>query len=203
MFIQHQQNSSGVLSPDQVSTADFDLVIIQKSIDQVQCNIIFDYLHESFECTLQLTPTSMQLRSVYPFTGIITTAPTISLTNLAAQQYLNKEGTITKNGHQNIIWLIQDVIHLYNLTRLKLKAKSLISIYREVFAIAKLQSPQVEFGKIKANDELGKEIALLLSAKLTIKHKYLYSDPKALLESIQNLLVKYHDNFATPLKIVS
>lgn len=203
MFIQHQQNISGLLSSDQLSTADFDLVIIVKSKAQVQCTIYFDYLQESFECTVLLTPTNILLRSVYPFTGIVSTAPTISLANLSAQQYLNKEGTVTKNGHQNIIWLIQDVIHLYNLTRLNLKAKSLIALYREVFATAKLQSPSIEFGKINVHDTVGKDVAVTLSAKLKLKHKYLYSDAKALLESVQNLLLKYPDYFSTPLKVVS
>lgn len=203
MFIQHQQNIPGLLSSDQLSTADFELVIIEKSKAQVHCTIYFDYLQESFECTVLLTPTSIQLSSVYPFTGILTTAPSISLKDHSTEQYLNKEGAVTKNGHQNIIWLIQDVIHLYNLTRLNLKAKSLINLYREVFTIAKLQSPTIEFGKINVQDTFGNEVATIFSAKLKLKYKYLYSDAKALLQSVQNLLFMYPDFFATPLKIVS
>ncbi len=203
MFIQHQQNILEPSSVDKIVTSDFDLVIIDQSNEQVRCTIYFEYLHASFECAVLLTPKSIQLNTVYPFKGIVTNAPHVSFANISDQKYLFKDGTITKNGNQNIIWLMHDVIHLYNLIRLPLKAKSLIAIYREVFVIAKDKDAAVEFGKININEKLGIESAVLLSAKLKLKHKHLFSDASSLLQSLQNLINQYCGYFSTPLIIVA
>ena len=203
MFIQHQKDIPGLSSSDKIVTNDFDLVFIDKSSEQASCTIYFEYLHESFECAVLITPNSIQLNSIYPFKGIVTSAPHVSFANIPDQKYLFKEGTITKNGNQNIVWLMHDLIHLYNLLRLPLKAKSLITIYREVFVIAKRKDAAVEFGKININDSLGIESAYLLSAKLKLKHKHLFSDPSTLLQSVQNLINQDWGCFSTPLTLVA
>lgn len=203
MFIQHQQDIQGLSSLDNVVTSDFDLVIIDKSNEKVHCTIYFEYLHASFECAVLITPNSIQLNTVYPFKGIVTNAPHVSFANIADQKYLLEDGTITKKGNQNIVWLMHDVIHLYNLLRLPLKAKSLIAIYREVFVIAKDKYSLVDFGKINTTDKLGIESADLFSAKLKLKHKHLFSDASALLQSVQNLINQRCEIFSTPLIMVA
>jgi hypothetical protein len=133
----------------------------------------------------------------------VTSAPFITDANLQDQKYLFRDGTITKNGNQNIVWLMHDVIHLYNLLRLPLKAKSLIAIYREVFVIAKDKEAAVAFGKINISDVLGIELAAIFSAKLKLKHKHLFSDSCALLQSVQNLINQNRDYFSSPLTMVA
>lgn len=203
MFIQHQQDIPGLSSLENVVANDFDLVIIDKSNEQFHGTIYFKYLNVSFECAVLLTQNSIQLDSIYPFKGIVTNAPHVSFANISDQKYLLKDGTITKSGSQNIVWLMHDVIHLYNLLRLPLKAKSLIAIYREVFVIAKDKDAAVEFGNMNINNKLGIESANLLSAKLKLKHKHLFSDASALLQSVQNLINQHYGNFSTPLIMVA
>ena len=203
MFIQHQQNIPGSSNPNKFVCNDFELVIVDKSSDLVRCTIYFEYLNEHFECAVLLTPNSIQLSSLNPFKGIVTSAPFITDANLQDQKYLFRDGTITKNGNQNIIWLMHDVIHLYNLLRLPLKAKSLIAIYREVFVIAKDKEAAVAFGKINISDVLGIELAAIFSAKLKLKHKHLFSDSCALLQSVQNLINQNRDYFSSPLTMVA
>lgn len=203
MFIQHQQDIPGLSSLENVVANDFDLVIIDKSNEQFHGTIYFKYLNVSFECAVLLTQNSIQLDSIYPFKGIVTNAQHVSFANISDQKYLLKDGTITKSGSQNIVWLMHDVIHLYNLLRLPLKAKSLIAIYREVFVIAKDKDAAVEFGNMNINNKLGIESANLLSAKLKLKHKHLFSDASALLQSVQNLINQHYSNFSTPLIMVA
>lgn len=203
MFIQHQKNIPALLGSEKIITNDFELLIIDKSNEQAHCTIFFEYLSESFECTVLLTQNTIQLHSLFPFKGIVTNAPIVSLVKDSAKKYLYEDGTITKNGNQNIVWLMLDVIHLYNLLRLQSKAKSLLAIYREVFVIAKDKDATVEFGKININDKVGTASAALLSEKLKIKHKYLFSHSTALLQSVQNLINHYPHYFVTPLKRVA
>jgi hypothetical protein len=203
MFIQHQQDIPGHVGSENIVTSDFDLVIINKSSEQVHGTIYFNYLKVSFECTLLLTQNSIQLDSLYPFIGIVTKAPVVSFVNISEYKYLLEDGTITKKGNQNIVWLMHDVIHLYNLVRLPLKAKSLLVIYRDVFLTVKDKDASVEFGKINTTDKFGIESAALFSAKLKFKHKYLYSDASALLQSVQNLINKHCEIFSTPLIMVA
>lgn len=98
---------------------------------------------------------------------------------------------------------MHDVIQLFNLLRLPLKAKSLIAIYREVFVIAKDKDKTVEFGNINISDALGIELAALFSAKLKLKYKHLFSDSCALLQSVQNYINQNRDYFSTPLTMVA
>jgi hypothetical protein len=203
MFIQHQQNIPGLSNSEYSVNNDFELVIVDKSSDLVRCTIYFEYLKEHFECAILLTPNSIQLNSLNPFKGIVTNAPLVTAANLQDQKYILNDGTITKNGNQNIVWLMHDVIHLFNLLRLPLKAKSLLAIYRELFVIAKDKEAALAFGKINISDALGIELAALFSAKLKLKHKYLFSDSCALLQSVQNLINQNREYFATPLTMVA
>jgi hypothetical protein len=181
MFVQHAVSSTPQVTKVSNINADFDLKIKSKTSLGMEGKIGFQYLHQSFEASILISPTSIQLNSQYPFVGL-----TVSSTDLQKEAsneslyFLN--GTLTKIGSQNIVWLMLDLIHLYNLMRLKPAA--ILEAYRETVAFAKTIDEQLQFGNIPLTGSIAKLVANFLGNKMKLKHKYIYSNSIQLLPDI-------------------
>lgn len=197
MYIQHHQNPA--TNKDLVNSAHdaFELIVLNKTTHVIVGKIYFEYLGQSFDCDIQLTPSSLQLRSVFPFKGIISIAPAITFANFSKDRYIDKEGLVTSNGHQHIIWLILDQIHLYNVFRLK--AKLIVEVYRDTFQKMKTTSTQINFGEIDASTKEGNEFSQLLHRQCKLVFKYHYGNEKALLDSVQSFLKNTSDTHLSEL----
>jgi hypothetical protein len=195
MFVQHAVSSTPQLTKANNINADFDLKIKSKTNLGIQGKISFQYLHQPFEASISLSPTSIQLNSLYPFVGLTVSAPVL-------QQEVSNEtvyffnGTLTKTGSQNIVWLILDVIHLYNL--LRLKPAAILESYREAVAFAKTMDEQMQFGNIPLSGSISKSVANFLSNKMKLKHKYIFSNSIQLLSNVQVILATYPQQFLLP-----
>jgi hypothetical protein len=198
MFVQHQKNIATEQSPLLVRSKDFELEIVDQSLGKLKAKIHFNYLHVGFTCHVEITNTTIQLASVIPFKGIITTAPELEVANLFLDGYLDSRGAITQNAQQQIIWLMHDTIHLYNL--LRLKAPSVLQLYRVVFYDLKSEYDNIEFGKIPFGSPLEQIFANRFYTLATQNYKYRYSNAVLLFRSIQNLIQNENGYFVTPLK---
>ena len=192
MFIQHQSfqdNSKDfLLDPSK----DFELIIHTKTFQKITGIIQFQYLQKKFSAAIQIQSNSIQIKAQQAFEGIQLSAPIITEDAIAQNFYL-QNGTLSKNGHQNIVWLILDFIHLYNVLRLKPgKAQEL---YRETFAVVKKLEPQLIFGKIDSANSFVTIAAQLLQKNWKRQFKYEIGNPLDLLFSIQILLANYPFQF--------
>jgi len=187
MFVQHHSTHL-VAAPVQINhNKDFDLWIDSKTNDAIKGRILFAYLDQSFDSQIIITASTIQIQSTYPFAGIQASTPSLSELHLEKPYLIN--GSLTQQGVQNIVWLILDTIHLYNVVRLK--PNSILSLYREVFNQVKGQDPELIFGKIQLNTNLAQSAAKLLAQKAKQKYKYVYGNPLDLLASMQQLLNSY------------
>ena len=175
---------------------DFELIVISKMNNQLFAKLLFDYLGQHFECDLKISTSSIQIKSKYPFAGIVSETPIVPSYDITKYHYLHHDETISQKGNEHIIWLMLDVIHLYNLIRLK--PKSILNLYKDVFDSFKIDNPLSTFGYIDTDDEHIINIASQLSTQLKNKHKHAYSCPKSLLISFQNLLNQYPKEFTKP-----
>ncbi len=196
MFVQHHSTPL-VAAPIQINhNKDFDLWIDSKSKDSIKGRILFSYLDQSFESSIVITASAIQIQSAYPYAGIQASTPAHSEAPLESPYLYNE--SLTPAGIQNIIWLILDTIYLYNLVRLK--PHSIVSLYREAFNQVKLQDPSLLFGKIQLNTSLAQSAAKFLAQKAKQKYKYDYSNPFDLLASLQNLVSSYPPVVSNPKK---
>jgi hypothetical protein len=188
VFVQHHPSHS-VLSTEVVnSNEEFDLIIESNTPSTIKGKITFTYLHQLFEASIELSPNHIQVHSLYPFEGIQAAAPTLDKVTDAEKFYLSN-GSITKHGKQNVVWLILDIIHLYNIVRLKPAA--LLTLYRETFSSFKNQAPDLVFGKISPSQPVAKKFSKLLTEQAKRKFKYVYGSPIHLLASIQQIIATY------------
>ena len=199
MFIQHNDSVSPIVTSLSSHSDDFELLIQSKSKNKIHGKIRFQYLQQKFEAGIQITAASIQIQSQYPFAGIQASAPLIENIELSENAYL-VNGSLTKQGHQNISWLILDCIHLYNL--LRLKPGSILELYREAFSFAKEQDAQSVFGQIQLDSPIAHSTAKLLAQKMKRKHKYQFGNTLDLLASIQHILGTYPQQFLAPKTIV-
>lgn len=171
---------------------DFEFIITSKNKEALKGKIIFQYLEQQFEANILISPSTIQIKSQYPFAGIQSSAPILAVDEIAQKQYL-QSGSLTKNGHQNILWLILDSIHLYNLIRLK--SNAVLNLYREAFSFAKDFDQELIFANIQANAPIAKATANFLAQQMKRKYKYAYGNNVDLLMSIQQLLENYPQAF--------
>jgi hypothetical protein len=196
MFLQHHSTAlSQVLSQSTSNSEDFELIIKSKSESTIKGKICFEYLQQSFQAQIVITESSIKVVTQYPFAGILASAPVLSTFEIEAFQYLHK-GSLTKNGHQNIVWLILDLIHLYNL--LRFKPASILELYRDAFAFAKEQDNSVIFGQLSLEAPIAKATAKVLGQKAKRKTKYAYGNNLDLLASFQEILASYPQQFLLP-----
>jgi hypothetical protein len=195
MFLQHSIPVTSDLSTASANATDFDLIINSKSKDLVKGEIRFTYLKQSFEAQIQITPSTIQVVLQYPFEGIIASAPLLPTDQIQDGSYLNN-GTLSKNGYQNIIWLQLDLIHLYNLIRFKPNA--LVDLYRESIAYAKKENHTIVYGQIPQEGPIAKIAANALAKKMKRKHKYVYGNSLNLLSNIQQIITSYPPHFLAP-----
>lgn len=188
MFIQKhpQQNSSKELFL--TTSKDFDFIIHSKSKQKIIGIIQFQYLQNLFTANIIITPSTIQIKGQQAFEGIQLNAPLLSTAQLNEIFYL-QNGTLTKVGHQNIIWLIFDFIHLYNL--LRLKPGKVLALYREVFSLAKQEAPNSVFGKLDLSTPLANRLSHILGQEWKIRFKYEFANKWDLLNCIQTLLTSY------------
>ena len=188
MFVQHHP-ATFVSAPVIVhQNKDFELIVDAKSQDHINGKIVFNYLNQSFESTINITATSIQIQSQYPFSGIQASAPVLSQELELERAYLVK-GSVSKLGVQHIVWLMLDTIHLYNVVRLK--PNTMVSLYREVFNEVKALEPELIFGKIPLHLPIAQLAAKKLGQKAKLLYKYVYGNPLDLLASLQQLLSNY------------
>jgi hypothetical protein len=195
MFVQHAVSSTPQVTKVSNNNADFDLTIKSKTILGMEGKIGFQYLHQSFEASILVSPTSIQLNSQYPFVGLTVLAPDLQKEAYNESLYF-LNGTLTKIGSQNIVWLMLDLIHLYNLMRLKPAA--ILEAYRETVAFAKTIDEQLQFGNIPLTGSIAKLVANFLGNKMKLKHKYIYSNSIQLLSNVQVILATYPQQFLLP-----
>ena len=169
-------------------TQDFVLETQSHNNHQLQGSLQFDYLHQHFECTFNISASDIKLKSVFPFKGLVTAAPTIPSYDITQTGYLTNNDVISKKGNQQIVWLILDIIHLYNLSRLKLS--SIKEVYDEVFLVAQKNDPSLTYGKINPHQTINEQYTELLKKKLKRKHKHDYTTAIGLLASVQNLILQ-------------
>ena len=193
MFLQHHSTASSSFNAQATSnTEDFELLIKSKGINMIQGKIRFEYLQQIFQAKIIITESSIQIKSKYPFAGILASAPVLSSQDLEEGKYLSK-GSVTKKGHQNIVWLILDLVHLYNL--LRFKPATILELYREAFSFAKEVDATLVFGQLPLNTDVAKKTAKLLGQITKRKTKYAYSCDIDLLASLQELLFNYPQQF--------
>ncbi len=189
MFVQHHSTSSPALSTSIVKKSeDFELSILAKSSTKITGTLQFQYLNQNFSAHIIITPSTIQLKAQNAFEGILATAPIISNAELTHKNYLSN-ATLTQIGNQNIVWLILDFIHIYNL--LRFKPSSILEIYREAFLQIKLANAGIIFGKVDAESPYANQMNSLLSQKLKRKHKYIIANPADLLVTFQNIIANY------------
>jgi hypothetical protein len=165
MFLQHHSSATPTLSSSvHKQSNDFELCIQSSTAEKIIGQIRFTYLHQSFEASVILTPFSIQVKSLYPFAGIAVSANTLD--TLAAQSFVHK-GALTAQGHQQMIWLMLDIIHLYNLLRLKPGAIILIDnvlwsgkVLREAHPNDKETRVLQELNQLVTNDERVENVLL-------------------------------------------
>jgi hypothetical protein len=197
MFLQHHSTASSLVATQTISNSeDFELLIKSKSATSLQGKIRFEYLQQGFQAQIVITETTIQVMSQYPFAGIIASAPVLPHQEIEDGAYLHK-GSLTKKGKQNVVWLMLDLIHLYNL--LKFKPASILELYREVFAYAKEIDHTVIFGQIALDAPIAKLTAKLLVQKTKLKTKYVYGSPLDLLASFQEIIANYPQQFLLPI----
>jgi hypothetical protein len=194
MFVQHHFNTAFVSTPIHHSTADFDLVVLNKTKEALHGKVGFVYLQQKFEAKILVTATTIQITATHPLSGISSSAPDLSNAETSKEFYLFN-GNLTAKGSQNIIWLILDIVHLYNL--LRLKPTAIIDLYREAFLLAKVQNESVVFGNIQQEETIIKSIAKKLAQIFKLKFKYAYSNPIDLLISIEQIVSNYPQAFLT------
>ncbi len=199
MFVQHQKN---IATEQQrvVSSKDFELEILNQFDGKLHAQIRFSYLQVIFTCDIDITNTTIQLTSTAPLNGIVTAAPKLDHSNILLEGYLDSRCAITKNGNQQIIWLMHDTIHAYNLIRLK--AQHVLQLYRSVFYELKNTYKNLEFGKIPAGSKAAPIFADRLYVLSTQKFKHRYSNEILFFRTIQNLMQNEGGYFAVPLKCV-
>jgi len=198
MFVQHTVASSPIVSQVNNSTADFDLTIVSKSPEGIKGKILFQYLQQSFQASIEISSNVIKIKCQYPLEGISSTSPLLTFDALNAYPYFYN-GAITKNGNQQIVWLMLDLIHLYNL--LRLKPATFLEIYRETYALIKSQNEHVVFGNIPLEGVVAKTAAASLAHKMKLKHKYVFCNPMHLLANVQHLLSSYPQQFLLPLPL--
>jgi hypothetical protein len=197
MFVQHQITKHSLLERVALPSDDFELYIHEKTQQKIKGNIQFIYLNETFSAKILITPQTIQIQAEQDFQGIKLNAPVLSSNEISRTNYL-LNGTLTKLGHQNIVWLILDFIHLYNL--LRLKPGTVLELYRVAFGFAKSFDTAIVFGKIDINSPIAKLAAKVLTQKWKRRHKYEFGNQLDLLASIQALLANYPHQF-TPTTI--
>lgn len=185
-----------IITETKMVNSDFELIITTQINNQLFGILHFDYLGEHFECDLKISASTIQIKSKYPFVGIQSEAPFVPSYDITKSHYLHHDETISQKGNEHIIWLMHDVIHLYNLVRLK--PRSIFNVYKDIFDSFKIDNPLSKFGHIDTDDENIIDIASKLSMLLKNKHKHAYSCPKSLLISFQNLLNQYPKEFTKP-----
>ena len=196
MFLQHHSTASSSLStPTIANSEDFELLIKSKSATSIQGKIRFEYLQQGFQAAIVITETTIQVKSQYPFAGILASAPVLSSQELDDGAYLQK-GSLTKKGYQQIVWLQLDLIHLYNL--LKFKPATILELYREAFAFAKAQDSMLVFGQLSLSAPIAKSVARQLVQTTKRKTKYAYGNPLDLLASFQEIIANYPQQFLLP-----
>ena len=200
MFVQHYASPSQQVAPVTNAHSDFDLFIKSQNKDGIHGKIVFQYLHQSFEAAIIISATSIQLNSQYPFLGVTATSPVLQKEEFRQHAYL-LNGTLTKKGNQQIVWLMLDLIHLYNL--LRLKPSSILELYRATFVLVKSQNEQIQFGHIPLAGPIAKAAAAILAKKVQIKHKYIYSNDLNLLSSVQVILASYPQQFLLPKAVLN
>ena len=204
MFVQHYASPSQQVAPiihasSDNASSDFDLIIQSKNKEGIKGKIVFTYLHQNFEASIAITQHAIQINSQLPFEGITTSAPELDQAILNEHSYLHN-GTVTKFGAQNIVWLMLDLVHLYNV--LRFKPGSILEIYRSTVAFAKTQNDQIVFGHIPLVGPLAKSASNILVQNMKRKHKYTYSNPLDLLASIQLILENYPQQFLLSKKVI-
>lgn len=193
MFLQHHSTASSPFNAQVTSNSeDFELLIKSRGTNLIQGKVRFEYLQQSFQASIVITASSIQIKSQYPFAGILTSAPVLSSQDIEDDKYLNK-GSLTKKGHQNIVWLILDLVHLYNL--LRFKPATILELYREAFSFAKEVDDTLVFGQLPLNVPVTKKTAKLLGQITKRKTKYAYSCDTDLLASFQEILANYPQQF--------
>ena len=188
MFVQHHSHTTQVSSQVNNAKSDFDLIIKSKNNESINGKISFTYLNQPFEAGIIITYNSIQIKAQQPFAGIQASAPFLTNAAFDENKYLNN-GSITKSGHQNIIWLILDVIHLYNL--LRLKPGSILDLYREAFNHVKLIDSNLVFGKIDLESKIAIKAGKALGQKMKRQHKYAFGSNLDLLASFQDIIANY------------
>jgi hypothetical protein len=196
MFLQHHSTaSSTVLSQAASNVEDFELLIKSKGTSSIQGKIRFEYLEQSFQAQIIITESGIQVKSLYPFAGILASAPALTLQELEEGKYL-QNGSLTKKGHQNIVWLTLDLIHLYNL--LRFKPALILELYREAFLFAKEKDNTLVFGQLSIETNIAKATAKFLGQITKRKTKYVYGSNLDLLASFQEILANYPQQFLLP-----
>ncbi len=196
MFLQHSTPASQEPTVLLSNSQDFELIIQVKNNEGLKGLIKFNYLNQPFEAKIQITPASIQILSQYPIIGIIASAPLLQQDDILDRPYLSN-ASLTKSGYQNVLWVMLDLIHLYNLIRFK--PGSLVELYRETVASAKKDNDTIEYGHIPLKGPLAHFLANILSKQMKRKHKYVYGNPLHLLESVQQIINTYPPHFlATP-----
>jgi hypothetical protein len=180
--------NDNTLLESQKGTNDFVLNIESSNQGQLQGIIQFDYLHQHFECSVTISASDIKIKSLFPFRGLVTAAPSIPSYDIKQSGYVTFDDAISKKGNQQLVWLILDIIHLYNLSRLKLS--SIKEVYDEVFLIAQKNDPNISYGKINPHQTMNEKYTELLKKKLKIKHKHDYTTAIGLLASVQNLILQ-------------
>jgi hypothetical protein len=195
MFLQHSTPTSQESNSLSTNSADFDLIIKSKTKNAIEGQIKFTYLKQSFEAQIQITASAIEVILQFPFEGIVASTPQLQKDQSQEQPFLNN-GALSKNGYQNILWLQLDIIHLYNLIRLK--PNTVVDLYRESFAIAKKENDSMIYGHIPLEGPTAPIAANLLTQKMKRKHKYTYSNQISLLNSIQQIINTYPPYFISP-----
>lgn len=194
MFLQHHSSATPTLSSSVHSQSnDFELFVQSSNAEKIIGHIRFTYLHQSFEASVILSPSSILVKSLYPFASITVSANTFGTTN---DQPFVQKGALTVKGHQQMIWLMLDIIHLYNL--LRLKPGAIIELYRASFADAKKTNPALVFGQIPLESKQATMVAKSLVQNMRLKHKYVFSNPLDLLASLQEIIANYPQQFLSP-----
>ncbi len=188
MFIQHNDSVSLIASQVINHSDDFNLIIQSKNNESIKGKISFTYLHQQFEAGIIITAKSIQIQSQYPFAGIQASAPILQNLEIDEKKYICNGG-LSKSGHQNIIWLMLDFIHLYNL--LRIKPGSILELYREAYNSVKTIEPNLVFGKINLESKIAIKAAQTLGQKMKRKHKYGFGNNLDLLASFQDIIANY------------
>lgn len=188
MFLQHHSQKSNSKDSLVIPSKDFELIIHSKAPQKITGIIQFQYLQNLFSTQIIITPNTIQIQGQQAFEDIQLYALVIPNVEVAASFYL-QNGTLTQKGHQNIIWLILDFVHLYNL--LRLKPGKVLELYRDAFSVAKLAEPNLVFGQLDINSTTAARVATILGQQWKRKLKYEFGNNLGLLASIQAILTNY------------